>query len=37
VRVALPDSEGHRLDDKRENITSSLARLATLAKAAATS
>ncbi len=37
VRVALPDSEAHRLDDKRENITTSLARLATLAHAAATS
>jgi hypothetical protein len=37
VHVALPDSEAHRLDDKRENITTSLARLATLAEATATS
>jgi uncharacterized protein YndB with AHSA1/START domain len=37
VHVALPDSEAYRLEDKRENITTSLTRLATLAKAAATS
>ena len=37
VHVALPDAEAHWLDDKRENITTSLARLATLAKAAANS
>ena len=37
VRVALPDSEADRLDDKRENITASLARLATLANTAARS
>ncbi len=37
VHVALPDSEAHRLDGERGNITTSLARLATLAKAAATS
>lgn len=36
VHVALPDSEAHLLDDQREIITTSLARLATLAKAAAT-
>lgn len=34
VHVALPDSETDRLDDEREIITTSLARLATLAKAA---
>jgi uncharacterized protein YndB with AHSA1/START domain len=37
VHVALPDSEAHRLDDEREIITTSLVRLATLAKAAAKS
>ena len=37
VHVALPDSQAHQLNDKRENITTSLARLATLAEAAATS
>lgn len=37
VHVTLPDSEAYQLEDKRENITTSLTRLATLAKAAATS
>ncbi|MGH3763663.1 MAG: SRPBCC family protein [Pseudonocardiaceae bacterium] len=37
VHVALPDSETHRLDATREMITTSLAQLATLAKAAANS
>ena len=37
VHVALPDSEVHRLDGGREMITASLARLAILAEAAATS
>ncbi|MGH4007768.1 MAG: SRPBCC family protein [Pseudonocardiaceae bacterium] len=36
VHVALPDSEAHLLDEQREIITTSLAQLATLAKAAAT-
>ncbi|MGH3996487.1 MAG: SRPBCC family protein [Pseudonocardiaceae bacterium] len=36
VHVALPESEAHKLDEEREIITTSLARLATLAKATAT-
>ncbi|MGH3696655.1 MAG: hypothetical protein ACRDRX_22150 [Pseudonocardiaceae bacterium] len=37
VHVALPDSEAHQLDGERKIITTSLAQLAILAKAAATS
>jgi uncharacterized protein YndB with AHSA1/START domain len=35
VHVTLPDSETHRLDDKRKNISTSLRRLAIVAEAAA--
>ena len=37
VHVTLPESEAHRLDDSREMITTSLAQLATVAKATANS
>jgi hypothetical protein len=37
VHVALPDSEAHYLDEAREIITTSLARLAILARATANS
>ncbi len=37
VLVALPDSQAHQPDGEREIITTSLARLATLAEACATS